>query len=66
MAVVDVGHVLVFVCGPEEAVLGAGQDLDGVRTVVRIIRIDRVHLLEEFVGVQVTMVTRGDHEDADE
>jgi hypothetical protein len=66
MAVVDVGKVLVFVGDPEVAVLGAGQDLDGLRTVVRIVRIDRVHVLEELVSVQVPMVARGDHEDADE
>ena len=64
VAVVDVGEMLVVVRQREVSVLASGDDDDRVRSVVRIIGVDRVCVLEDVVGVSVSVVAGGDDEHA--
>jgi len=66
VAMVDVGQVFVLVAHCEMPMLGPSEHLDGVRSMVRIARIDRVRVLDRFVAVEVPVMAGCDHEHADE
>ena len=63
---VDVREMFVLVTHGEVAVLRPGENLYRLRSVVRIIRIDRVRVLHCFVTVEVPVVAGCDHDNANE
>lgn len=66
VTVVDVGEVLVFMRDREMPMLGPGEDGDRVGSVVRIVQVDRVRVLDNFVRVAMAVVAGGDDQDSGE
>lgn len=66
VAVVDVREVLVLVAENKMPVLGPGENLDGLRPVMRVTRVHRVRMLQELMGVSMPVVTGCDHDHTDE
>ena len=66
VTVVDVGEVLVLVGDHEVPMPAAGEHDDRVGSVVGILGVDRVHVLDGFVNVAMTVVGGRDDEHAGE
>ena len=63
---VDVGEMFVLVTDGEVAVPRSGENLDRLRSMVRITRIDRVSVLHGLMPVDVLVVAGCDHEHAEQ